>query len=48
MQQCQEMNLAQITRTCERMLQKRLLSCKGIAQDLRIYGGLVVDLALIV
>ena len=43
MQQCQEMNLVQMTKTCERILKKRQLSCKGIAQDIRIYSGLIVD-----
>ena len=46
MQQCQEMNLAQMTRTCERIPQKRHLSCKGIARDLRIYSGLIFDLVI--
>ena len=46
MQQCQVMNLAQITRTYEIILQKRQLSYKGIARDLRINGGLIVDLMI--
>ena len=46
MQQCQEMNLAQLTRTYEIILKKRQLSCKGIALDLRIRGGLIVDLMI--
>ena len=46
MQQNQEMNLAQMTRTSEIILQKRQLSCKGIASDVRIYGGLIVDLMI--
>ena len=46
MQQCQEVNLAQTTRTYEIILQKRRLSCKGIARDLRIYGWLIVDLMI--
>ena len=46
MQHYLEMNLAQITRTCERILQNRQFSCKGIAWDLRIYGWLVVDLMI--
>ena len=46
MQQCPEMNLAQMTRTYEIILQKRQLSPKGIARDLRIYGGLIVDLMI--
>ena len=46
MQQCQEMNLAKMTRTYEIILQKRKLSCKGIARDLRIYGGFIVDLMI--
>ena len=46
MQQWQEMNLAQMTTTYEIILKKRQLSCKGIARDLRIYGGLIVDLML--
>ena len=46
MQQCQEMDLAQITRTYEIILQKRQLPCKGTALDLRIYGGLIVDLMI--
>ena len=44
MQQCQEMNLAQITKTYKIILEKRQLLCKGIGRDLRIYGGLIVDL----
>ena len=35
-----------MTRTCERILQKRQLSCTGIFRDLRIYGGLIVDLMI--
>ena len=46
MQQCQEKNLAQMTRTNEIILQKRQLPCKGIARDLRIYGGLIIDLLI--
>ena len=33
-----------MTRTYEIILQKRQLSCKGIAHDIRIYCGLIVDL----
>ena len=33
-----------MTRTCESILQKRQLSCTDISRDLRIYGGLIVDL----
>ena len=33
MQQCQEMNLALMTRNCEQIMQKRQLSCKGIIRD---------------
>ena len=40
----QEMNLAKMTRICEKILQKGQLACKGIARDLRIYRGLIVDL----
>ena len=39
-------NLAQMTRTYEIILQKRQLSCKGIACDLRIYSVLIVDLMI--
>ena len=46
MQQCQEMNLAHMTRTYERIIQKRQLSCKGIDRDLRIYGWFIVDLMI--
>ena len=46
MQLNQEMNIAQENRTCERILHKRQLSCNGIAGDLRIYGGLIVDLMI--
>ena len=46
MQQCQELNLAHLTRTYEIILQQRHLSCKGIARDLRIYAGLIVDLMI--
>ena len=46
MQQCQEMNLAQMTTTYEIIRKKRQLSCKGIIRDLQIYGGLIVDLML--
>ena len=35
-----------MTRTYEIILMKRQLSCKDIARDLRIYGGLIVDLML--
>ena len=35
-----------MTRTCEKILHIRHLSCKGIAQDLRIYGGLIVVLMI--
>ena len=35
-----------MTRTCERILQKWQLSCTSISQDLRIYGGLIVDLMI--
>ena len=46
MQQCQEMDLAPMTRTFARILHKRQLSCQGIARDLRIYGRLIVDLMI--
>ena len=46
MQQWQEKNLAQKTKTYEIILQERQLSCKGIARDLRIHGGLIVDLMI--
>ena len=46
MQQCQDMNLEQMTTTYEIIHKKRQLSCKGIARDLQIYGGLIVDLLL--
>ena len=46
MQQCQGMNLAQMTRTYEIIIKKRRLSCKGIARDLRIYDGLIVNLMI--
>ena len=35
-----------MTRTYEIILQKRQLSWNGIACDLRIYGGLIVDLMI--
>ena len=35
-----------MTRTYEIILQKRQLSCKVIAPDSRIYGGLIVDLMI--
>ena len=35
-----------MTRTSEIVLKKRQLSCKGIALDKRIYGGLIVDLMI--
>ena len=35
-----------MTRTYDIIRKKRQLSCKGIVRDLRIYGGLIVDLIL--
>ena len=46
MQENQKMNLAKMTRTCERILQKQQSSCTVIYRDLWIYGGLVVDLII--
>ena len=39
MQQYQEMNLAKMTRTCERIPQKRQMSWTGISRDLRFMVG---------
>ena len=44
MQQYEEKNLAKMTRTCESILQKRQLLRTEISRDLRINGGLIVDL----
>ena len=46
MQQYQEKNLPKMTRTCEIILQKRQLSYTDISRDLRINGGLIVDLMI--
>ena len=35
-----------MTRTYDIIPQKRPMSCKGIVRDLRIYGGLIVDLMI--
>ena len=46
MQQYQEMNLAKITSTCERILQMWQFSRTGIPRDLRVYGGLIIYLMI--
>ena len=46
MRQYPEMNLAKMTRTCERILQKRQLASTSIVRDLWMNGWLIVDLMI--